>query len=166
MRLSPLDVRRLQLRRSRHRPVQPGRKINEGAFAATGEHLVLLNDDVEVISPDWVESMLEFSQWDDVGAVGPQLLFPNDLQQHNGVNLLQGNPGHPFYQFPADHPGYFFSVGVVHRNWSAVTGRLPNDAGRKSTNEVGGFSEIVPAELQRRRLLPEGDRAAGRLRIV
>jgi GT2 family glycosyltransferase len=118
------------------------RKINLGAHSATGQHLLILNDDVEVITPDWIESMLEYSQWPEIGAVGAQLLFPNGTQQHNGVNVLEGRPGHPFYQFPGDHPGYFNS-SVVHRNWSAVTGACLMT--RKVVYEkVGGFSENFP----------------------
>jgi GT2 family glycosyltransferase len=123
-------------------PFNFSRKMNAAAAVSTGDHLILLNDDTEVISPDWVESMLEFSQQPEIGAVGAQLLFPNDTQQHNGVNVLDGNPGHPFYGSPADHPGYFFS-SAVHRNWSAVTGACLMT--RKDVyNEVGGFSEDFP----------------------
>jgi GT2 family glycosyltransferase len=140
--LKPLDVIRRHYTDPGTGRFNLARKLNEGAAAATGEHLVLLNDDVEVVTPGWVEAMLEFSQWPDIGAVGPQLLFPEGSQQHNGVNLLQGNPGHPFYLFPADHPGYFNS-SVVHRNWSAVTGAClmtRADVYRK----LGGFSESFP----------------------
>jgi len=136
--LAPYDVRKI----SYTEPFNLARKINLGGFSAAGEHLVLLNDDIEVITPDWIEAMLEFSQWEDIGAVGAQLLFPNDTQQHNGVNILQGNPGHPFYQFPADHPGYYNS-SVVHRNWTAVTGACLMT--RKDVYvAVGGFSEEFP----------------------
>lgn len=118
------------------------RKINQGVFAADGEQLILLNDDAEVLTCDWIESMLEYSQWSEVGAVGAQLLFPNDTQQHNGVTVLNGNPGHPFYKFPRDHPGYYFS-SQVHRNWSAVTGAcMMTRTG--VFRDVGGFSEEFP----------------------
>jgi GT2 family glycosyltransferase len=141
-RLEPLNVRRLHYTDPGTGRFNLARKLNEGAFAARGDHLVLLNDDVEVITPDWIECLLEFGQLGGVGGVGPQLLFPNDTQQHVGVNLLEGNPGHPFYQFPGDHPGYFNS-SVVHRNWSAVTGAcLMTPA--KVYRELGGFSEAFP----------------------
>ena len=141
-RLEPLDVRRLHYTDPGTGRFNLARKLNEGAFAARGEHLVLLNDDVELITPDWIEAMLEFSQLPGVGGVGPQLLFPDDTQQHVGVNLLEGNPGHPFYQFPGDHPGYFNS-SVVHRNWSAVTGAcLMTPAA--VYRDLGGFSEDFP----------------------
>jgi GT2 family glycosyltransferase len=136
--LEPYDIRKI----SYTEPFNLARKMNLGGFSATGEHLILLNDDIEVITSDWIESMLEFSQWPEIGAVGAQLLFPDDTQQHNGVNVLQGNPGHPFYQFPADHPGYYNS-SVVHRNWTAVTGACLMT--RKDVYEsVGGFSEEFP----------------------
>ena len=69
-------------------------KMNLGARHATGEHLILLNDDIKVISPDWIEQMLQYSQLPDVGAVGAKLLFPNRRIQHAGIVLLMGNPGH------------------------------------------------------------------------
>jgi O-antigen biosynthesis protein len=136
--LAPYDVRKVPYTE----PFNLARKMNTGGYAAKGEHLILLNDDIEVITPDWIEAMLEFSQWDDIGVVGAQLLFPNDNQQHNGVNLLEGNPGHPFYQFPGDHPGYFNS-SVVHRNWSAVTGACLMTS-KDVYVAVGGFSEQFP----------------------
>ena len=140
--LRPLDVVRMGYTDPGTGRFNLARKLNQGAFAAKGSHLLLLNDDVEVITPGWVEAMLEFDQHADVGGVGPQLLFPDDTQQHNGVNLLEGNPGHPFYQFPADHPGYFNS-SVVHRNWSAVTGAcLMTKA--DVYRQLGGFSESFP----------------------
>ncbi len=51
----------------------------------TGSHLCFLNDDTEVISNDWIESMLEYTQKKDVGAVGCQLLYPDKSIQHAGI---------------------------------------------------------------------------------
>jgi GT2 family glycosyltransferase len=133
-----LDVRRLSFRE----PFNLARKMNFGAFAGTGEHLVLLNDDIEVITPEWIESMLEFSQQPEIGAVGVQLLFPNDTQQHTGVIVLNGNPRHPFYGEPAKHSGYFNS-SQVHRNWSAVTGACMMTRA-ELYRAVGGFTEGFP----------------------
>lgn len=52
---------------------------------ARGKHLVFLNNDIEIITPDWIESMLEFSQRKDVGTVGAKLYFPNNTIQHAGI---------------------------------------------------------------------------------
>jgi GT2 family glycosyltransferase/SAM-dependent methyltransferase len=95
--------------------------MNQGAAQATGDYLLFLNDDTEVISPDWLECMLEFAQQPDIGAVGARLLFPDGRIQHAGVTLLGCHPGHSFYLADRDHPGYFCS-NVVHRNCIAVTG--------------------------------------------
>ncbi len=133
--LNQLEVRRVSFTE----PFNLSRKINLGAAAAGGEQLLLLNDDVEVISPDWIQSLLEFSQWPEIGAVGAQLLFPGRTQQHNGVAVLNGNPGHPFYQFPAEHPGYFFS-SAVHRNCMAVTGACMMTRAAVF-RRLGGFSD-------------------------
>ncbi len=56
---------------------------NLGARNANGNHLLFLNNDTEVISPDWLEAMLEHSQRAEVGAVGAKLLYPNGLIQHH-----------------------------------------------------------------------------------
>ncbi|HXG08241.1 MAG TPA: glycosyltransferase family 2 protein [Gemmataceae bacterium] len=95
--------------------------MNQGAARATGEYLLFLNDDMEVISPDWLECLLEFAQQPEIGAVGARLLFPDGRLQHVGVTILDGHPGHPFYLAARDHPGYFCS-NTSHRNCSAVTG--------------------------------------------
>lgn len=102
-------------------PFNFSQACNVGASAGTGEHILLLNDDVEVQSPDFIEEMLSFSQRPDIGAVGAKLYFPDGTLQHAGVTILHGEPGHPFYRFPRQHPGYFFS-SHLHREWIAVTG--------------------------------------------
>jgi|GEM_PF-438663 len=117
-------------------------KMNQGAAAATGDYLVILNDDIEVIAADWLEAMLEHAQDPGVGAVGAKLLFPDGRLQHVGVTLLEGRPGHPFYQFPGTYPGYY-NGSLVPRNYSAVTGAcmmVRADVYR----EVGGFDPGFP----------------------
>ncbi|HEY8504472.1 MAG TPA: glycosyltransferase, partial [Gemmataceae bacterium] len=56
-------------------PFNLARKLNLGAAKADGEYLILLNDDTEVITPDWIEAMLEYAQWPEIGAVGAKLFF-------------------------------------------------------------------------------------------
>jgi len=117
-------------------------KINLGARHATGEHFVLLNDDIEVISPDWIEQMLQYSQQPAVGAVGAKLLFPNRRIQHAGVVLLNGQPGHAYYNHPPEEIGYYLSVQVA-RNYLAVTGACAMTRA-EVFREVGGYSEDFP----------------------
>lgn len=117
-------------------------KMNLGARHATGEHLILLNDDVKVISRDWIEQMLQYSQQPDIGAVGAKLLFPNQRIQHAGIVLLNGDPGHAYYNHPPDEIGYYLSV-LVARNYLAVTGACTMTRA-EVYREMGGYSEDFP----------------------
>jgi GT2 family glycosyltransferase len=123
-------------------PFNFAHRINQGAAKATGEILLLLNDDVEVDTPNWLESMLEFAQQNEIGAVGARLLFPNGKIQHTGVVILGGNPGHAFYQYDGDHPGYFCS-NLVNRNYLAVTAACLM-VRRGLFQQVGGMDEGFP----------------------
>lgn len=115
---------------------------NLGARHATGSHLLLLNDDMEVLTPDWLESMLELSQRKGVGAVGAKLFFPDGRLQHVGVTVLNCKPGHPYYRHPGGTQGYFMG-NVVHRNVVAVTGACLMT--RKDVfDSVGGLNEAFP----------------------
>jgi len=117
-------------------------KMNLGAQRAEGSQLVFMNDDIEIITPEWIEAMLEFSQQPEIGAVGVRLFFPDGRLQHCGVNVLNGNPGHPFYGFEDSQSGYFFST-AVHRNYTAVTGACMMTRADVFWS-VKGFSEIFP----------------------
>ena len=123
-------------------PFNFSERINRGVDIARGEFLLLLNDDTEVITREWMESMLEIAQQPEVGAVGAKLLFPNGELQHTGVMILSGNPCHAFYNSGSEHPGYFCS-NIVNRNYLAVTGACLMV--RKATfQEVGGMDELFP----------------------
>jgi GT2 family glycosyltransferase len=113
---------------------------NAAARRATGEYLLFLNNDIEVIAPGWIEAMLEHAQRSEVGAVGAKLLYPNRTVQHAGVLLgIGGFADHAFRHLPADAPGYGGLAAVV-RNCSAVTGACMMV--RRGTFEaVGGFEE-------------------------
>lgn len=113
-------------------------KMNLGAARARGDYLLFLNDDIEVISPDWLEAMLEHAQDPDIGAVGAKLVFRDGRLQHVGVVILEGEPGHAYYGSAGDHPGYYAS-NLVTRNYSAVTGACLMT--RASVfRELGGFA--------------------------
>lgn len=88
---------------------------------AKGEHIVLLNNDIEIISPDWIEALLAFSQQSHIGAVGAKLYYPDNTIQHAGVVLgIGGVAGHSHKYFSQDEPGYFARPHII-QNVSAVT---------------------------------------------
>ncbi len=94
---------------------------NFGVQFARGEHYILLNNDVEIITPEWIEEMLMYSQREDVGAVGAMLYYPNDTIQHAGVTLgVLTLAGHNFKHMERGNPGYFGRAGYA-QNVTAVT---------------------------------------------
>ncbi|MEO0250192.1 MAG: glycosyltransferase family 2 protein, partial [candidate division WOR-3 bacterium] len=118
------------------------RKMNMGARVAKGDHLVFLNDDTEVISPDWIEAMLQYSQQPDIGAVGAKLYYEDGSIQHAGVTLNDdGLPDYLCRGFPGTEPGYFFSL-VVSRPCLAVTGACLMTK-RVLFEQIGGFDEAL-----------------------
>ncbi len=117
-------------------------KMNHGASLATGEQIVFLNDDIEVLTPDWLQAMLEYAQQDEIGAVGAKLFFPNGRLQHGGVLIPGGCPTHAFHAYPGFYPGYFNSQ-VVTRNWIAVTGACLMTRA-EVFRAVGGFDLAFP----------------------
>jgi GT2 family glycosyltransferase len=97
---------------------------NYAAGFANGEYLVLLNNDIEIITPSWIEALLEKAQRQDVGAVGGKLFYPDGSIQHIGIVIgIRGFAGRPHRRFPRESTGYFHRV-VLARNCSAVTGAL------------------------------------------
>ena len=118
------------------------RKLNIGAAEAQGDYLLLMNDDVEPIAPDWIERMLEHFEKPHVGVVGAKLLFPSMKIQHAGVVLIQAKPDHVRFQYPGDDDGYYFSTCAV-RNFSAVTGAVMMTRTRLF-RQVEGYTEALP----------------------
>ncbi len=113
---------------------------NHGVKFASGEHLILLNNDTEIITPDWIQEMLMYSQRSDVGAVGAMLYYPNDTIQHAGITIgVLTLAGHNFKHSPRGFCGYFGRAGY-QQDVSAVTAAclmLP----KAVYEEVGGFDE-------------------------
>jgi len=125
------------------RPFNFSEKINAGAVRSEGEHLLLLNDDMEVVTPDWIERMVMYSGHPGIGAVGGRLRWEDGRLQHVGVLFENGGfPGHPYRGFPGDFAGYGNNV-LVAQNLLAVTGAClmtPRDA----FEEAGGLTTTFP----------------------
>ena len=95
---------------------------NFGAQFANGEQLLLLNNDIEVTSQDFLRELLSYSQRPDVGAVGAKLIFPDNEIQHAGVIMgINGSAGHSHKGHPADAVGDMYRL-VTTQDFMAVTG--------------------------------------------
>jgi len=116
--------------------------VNVGARAARGDYLLLLNNDTEVIEPEWMTALLEHAQRPEVGAAGGQLLYPDGRLQHAGA-FIMGTPtavaGHRFKFLPARDPGYL-GIPRMIGNVSAVTAACLMVA-RPRFLALGGFDE-------------------------
>ena len=110
---------------------------NFGVQHASGKQLVFLNNDVMIITPNWIEEMLMYSQRSDVGMVGIKLYFLNGSIQHAGMILgLGGVAGHIYLGAPYDDVGFMAKLQIV-QNMSAVTAACMMI--RKSVFEEVGF---------------------------
>ncbi len=124
------------------RPFNFAEKINAGAVHSRGEHLLLLNDDIEVGVPNWIERMVMYSSIPEIGAVGGLLLLEDGCIQHAGVGFEGGLPGHPYYGYPRGVPGYANAVRIA-RDLLAVTGACLMTR-HDVFDEVGGLSTTFP----------------------
>ncbi len=121
-------------------PFNYSRLNNFGAQHAKGEFLLLLNNDTEVISPEWMRAMLELCHLPGVGLVGAKLHYPDGRIQHAGVVLgIKGVAGHSHKYFPGRSRGYFDALACI-RNYSAVTAACMM-VRRDVFQAVGGFDE-------------------------
>lgn len=94
---------------------------NEAKKHCNGDYIVLLNNDIEVITPNWIELMLGYAQLEHVGAVGAKLLYPDNTVQHCGVVLgMMGLAGHIYKNATLDDDGYFCRLKIPF-NYGAVT---------------------------------------------
>ena len=113
---------------------------NFAAEEAQGEYLLFLNNDVEILTPDWIEEMLQNCQQENVAAVGVKLYYPDDTIQHAGVVLgLGGIAGHIMCRASREDPGYFGRMISV-QEISAVTAACMM-VKKSEFDSVKGFDE-------------------------
>lgn len=113
---------------------------NAAVRQARGEYVGLVNNDIEVITPQWLDEMMGIAVQPGVGVVGARLWYPNDTLQHGGCIVgLGGVAGHSHKHLPKGHPGYFYRAQLI-QTFSAVTAACL--IVRKAVfQEVGGLDE-------------------------
>jgi len=120
-------------------PFNFSRLSNTGVAQSKGEVVCLLNNDIEVITPDWIEEMLSFAIKPDVGAVGARLWYPDGKLQHGGVIIGGSGIAHYHLRLPRGNMGYF-GRAVLQQELSAVTGACLM-VRRGIFQKVGGLDE-------------------------
>ncbi len=131
-----------------HGPFNFSKICNAGVKKAKGEYILLLNNDTEVISINWIEELLMYAQREDVGAVGAKLYYPDDTIQHAGIVLGLGahrTAGHTHYRDGRDILGYMGRLCYA-QDVSAVTGACLL-VRRALYDEVGGLDEEFAVSL-------------------
>ena len=116
-------------------------KINNMAVEiAKGDYIVLLNNDTEVITPEWLTIMIGYAMQPHVGAVGAKLLYPDSTVQHAGVILgLGGVASHAYIGARRDQVGLYGRLRVPY-DYAAVTAACLA-VSKKKFEEVGGLEE-------------------------
>lgn len=112
---------------------------NEAVKKSKGKYIVLLNNDTEIITPNWLEMMLGYASQRHIGAVGVQLWYPDDKVQHAGVVMGLGVASHVFLNHNGDSLIWGGRLSVPY-NYSAVTAACLMVA-KSKWKEVGGLEE-------------------------
>ena len=112
--------------------------INYGVEAARGEYLLLLNNDTEVITPEWISRLVGLCSRKDVGAAGVRLWYPDDTYQHAGVVVVGMSAFHYLIDLPKGRDDGYLGLGDCQRDVSAVTGSCLMTT-RRDFTKVGGI---------------------------
>jgi glycosyltransferase involved in cell wall biosynthesis len=113
---------------------------NYAVESSSSDYVGLINNDIKVISPDWLSEMVSHASREDVGCVGAKLYYKNDTIQHAGIIMgLGGAAAHSHRHFPKEHPGYIGRLKMV-QNLSGVTAACLV-VKRAIYNQVGGLDE-------------------------
>ncbi|HID97393.1 MAG TPA: glycosyltransferase [Thermodesulfobacteriaceae bacterium] len=125
---------------SYHKPFNYSEANNIASHYATGDYLLLLNNDTEIIQKNWLNILVSYCRRKEIGAVGARLLFPDGRIQHAGVVAgLGGSAEHVFIGCSLDESGYMNRLHV-DQNYSAVTAACML-VKREAFDRVGGLDQ-------------------------
>ncbi|BDQ04619.1 MAG: glycosyl transferase family 2 [Candidatus Dojkabacteria bacterium] len=145
--VQPESLRYFEHLAKRHKVLQYTKPFNYSAINnyavqhADGDYLLFLNNDTEVINPEWLYEMLQLAQEDEIAAVGAKLIFPDNTIQHAGVHIyIDRVAEHTFYRFDMMNEGYLSRIQIIN-NVSAVTGACLMIK-QSLFEKLGGFDEV------------------------
>lgn len=117
--------------------------VNRGVRSTRSPLVCLLNNDIEVLTPEWLDELVAHALREEVGVVGAKLYYPDHTVQHAGVILgIGGVAGHVHCGLPRGASGYMGRAGIT-QNLSAVTGACMVFR-REVFDRVGGFDDALP----------------------
>lgn len=119
--------------------------MNFGIAQSVGEYVLMLNNDVEVITPGWIEALLGHALERRVGCVGAKLLYPDGTIQHAGVIVHRGGPSHTGIYMPRDTDNYFHAAQTT-RDFLGVTGACLL-VRRALFDQLGGLDESFAVDF-------------------
>lgn len=127
------------------KPFNFSEKVNWGALHANGEYVLLLNDDIGVITPNWLESLLALAQLPGAGMVGGMLYYADDTIQHAGHAYHDSNASHIGLDRPRGYPGPLDGLRVERETMgvTAACALMPIEV----FHEVGGLTNLLPGNF-------------------
>lgn len=130
-----------------NQPFNYSHLMNEAVARTSGDMLLFLNNDTEIITAEWIDEMVGVAEQSDIGVVGCKLLYPNDTIQHAGLvlGLKTAFCVHAFLSEPATSPGYFNQLNTMN-NYSALTAACFL-CSKEHFLEVGGFDEELKSSF-------------------
>ena len=131
---------RIRVIRDNETPFNYSKLNNRAVQSSEAEYICLMNNDIEIITPDWLNEMVGHAVQSGVGAVGARLWYPNATIQHAGVIIgIKTGAGHAHRHLRQGQPGYF-GRGCLQQNFSAVTGACLMIS-RNNYLEIEGLNE-------------------------
>ena len=124
------------------RPFNFAAACNLGVESSNGSIVVLLNDDTEVVTPDWIERLIVLTTPDDIGAVGTKLFYGDGRVQHGGVATRDTGPDHLYHGYPGDEAGHGGWLQSMVNCFAATGACLA--VRRDHWDAVGGMDEQFP----------------------